>query len=234
MNELAALFMRPESELLTGIRRVAEAEGVPILRRDSASLLSVLTQLKKPGKRLEAGTAVGYSALLMSEAAPDAFIETVEIDPDTALRARENIERAGKSGSIRVILGDASEVFPSLSGSYDMIFLDSAKGQYIRLLPDVIRLLGRGGLLVADNCIFYGKVEEEPSQAPHKHRTIVANMRAFLSEISSDPRFCHTLLETGDGMLVAVFSGDTPSGSETACGERETDTTGGEPREDKK
>ena len=180
------------------------------MRPDSASLLLTLTALKKPARILETGTAIGYSAILMASAAPGAEIETVEIDPDMASLARANISRAGLGDRIRVILGDASEVLPALRGTYDMIFLDSAKGQYVHLLDDVLRLLPSGGLLVADNCIFYGKVFDEPSSAPHKHRTIVVNMRAFLDRVlrsgedGGRVEFRGTLLETGDGMMVAV------------------------------
>jgi predicted O-methyltransferase YrrM len=140
----------------------------------------------------------------MAKAAPKAKIETVEIDPDMAGIARSNIVKAGLGDRIRVILGDASDVFPALSGNFDMIFLDSAKGQYVRLLDDVVRLLSPGGLLVADNCIFYGKVYDDPASAPHKHRTIVANMRSFLERVLDGSEFQGTLLETGDGMLAAV------------------------------
>lgn len=204
MDPYVSSFLHENDDFLAGLRAYALDNSVPVLRPDSASLLSTLTALKKPGRILEAGSAIGYSAILMAKAAPDAKIETVEIDPDMAGIARSNIEKAGLSGRIRVILGDASDVFPALSGNFDMIFLDSAKGQYVRLLDDVVRLLSPGGLLVADNCIFYGKVFDDPASAPHKHRTIVANMRSFLERVLCGGEFQGTLLETGDGMLVAV------------------------------
>ena len=204
MNDFVSSFFREPDPFLEGLRAYASANNVPILRPDSAALLSALTALKKPVRILEAGTAIGYSAILMALSAPSAEIETVELDPDMAVMARKNISEAGLGGRIRVILGDASEVFPALRGQYDIVFLDSAKGQYVHLLDDVLRLLPPGGLLVADNCIFYGKVYDEPSEAPHKHRTIVANMRAFLHRVLSGDEFQGTLLETGDGVLIAT------------------------------
>lgn len=198
-----SLFVE-NSSLLSELRQYASENHVPILRPDSASLLATLTTLKSPAKILECGTAIGYSAILMAGASANAKIETVEIDPDAAEKARKNIDRAGLSGRIRVILGDASEVLTALSGRYDMIFLDSAKGQYIHMLDDVVRLLSPGGLLVADNCIFYGKIFDEPSLAPHKHRTIVANMREFIRRVTCGDEFTGSLVNCGDGMIVAV------------------------------
>ena len=206
MNDFLASLYSETDPLLEKLRGYASAHNVPILRPDSAAFLRTLVLLKRPGKILEAGTAIGYSALLMAKAAPDALIETVELDADTAAVARGNIRSCGPEFErrVRVILGDASEVFASIRGSYDMIFLDSAKGQYVHMLDDVLRLLSPGGLLVADNCIFYGKVFDEPASAPHKHRTIVANMRAFVERVLCGGEFDGSLLECGDGMLVAV------------------------------
>lgn len=208
-NAFIREFIPEESPLLRELRDFAAVNNVPILRPDAAALLRTLTALKRPARILEAGTAIGYSALLLSEAAPEAHIETVELDADTAAEARRNIDRAGKSDRIRVILGDAAEVFAALSGPYDMIFLDSAKGQYLRLLDDVLRLLPAGGLLAADNCLFYGKVFDKPAEAPHKHRTIVANLRAFLSRVSLSGDFDAALLPAGDGVLAAVRKDNT-------------------------
>ena len=206
MNDFLASLYFETDPLLEKLRGYASAHNVPVLRPDSAAFLRTLVLLRKPGNILEAGTAIGYSALLMAKAAPDALIETVELDADTAAVARGNLRDAGPDieRRVRVILGDASEVFASLRGTYDMIFLDSAKGQYVHMLDDVLRLLSPGGLLVADNCIFYGKVFDEPASAPHKHRTIVANMRAFIERVLCGGEFDGSLLECGDGMLVAV------------------------------
>jgi predicted O-methyltransferase YrrM len=203
-NELLEPVLAEKDEILAGLRRYASDHNVPVLRPDSASLLATLTALKAPARILECGTAIGYSAILMAKAAENARIETVEIDPDAASEAKKNVALAGLSDRIRVILGDAAEVLRALNGPYDMIFLDSAKGQYLHMMEDVARLLSPGGLLVADNCIFYGKVFDEPASAPHKHRTIVANMREFIRLATCGNDFRGTLLETGDGMVLAV------------------------------
>ena len=188
---------------LAGLRRQALAENVPIVREDTAALLRVLTGVQAPRRILEAGTAIGYSSILMAKAAPEAHIDTVEIDPEMVLKARGNVAAAGLEDRINVILGDAAEVLACLSCPYDMIFVDSAKSQYIQMYDDIKRLLAPGGLLVCDNVIFYGKIFDSPADAPHKHRTIVSNMRAFLERLSRDGDFTVAILETGDGVATA-------------------------------
>ena len=207
MNEYTQGILNFETDFLKELRKRAarECDNVPILRSDAAALLKMLTAMKKPRRILEAGTAIGYSAILMAEAADAAVrIDTVEIDEDTAMTARRNIETAGLSGAIRVITGDACEVFSCLSGPYDMIFLDSAKSHYLDLYEDVKRLLAPGGLLVCDNVIFYGKILDEPEHAPHKHRTIVTRLRAFLEKLCNDNDYICSIIEAGDGMALAV------------------------------
>ena len=193
-----------ESENERRLREYAEQNNVPILRADAAAFMRTLVSLKMPMRILEVGTAIGYSAILMSECFPEGKIDTIEIDPDSVVLARKNIRKVGKSDKIRVIAGDGAEVMSALKQPYDMIFMDAAKGQYINLYDDAMRLLNIGGLLVCDNCIFYGKVFDKPEDAPHKHRTIVTNLRAFLEKMMTDDRLKASLLDVGDGMAIAT------------------------------
>lgn len=207
MNAYTQSILNFENDFLKELRQRAsrERDNVPILRTDAAALLKMLTVMRKPRRILEAGTAIGYSAILMAEAAQNTvMIDTVEIEEDTAAAARRNIETAGLSNVIRVITGDAGEVFSCLGGPYDMIFLDSAKSHYLDLYDDMKRLLAPGGLLVCDNVIFYGKISDDPENAPHKHRTIITRLRAFLEKLCSDDDFVCSIIEAGDGMALAV------------------------------
>ena len=204
MDDFLTTLLPTESPRLEALRCYAEEYRVPILRADAAAFMRTLTTLHQPKRILEIGTAIGYSALLMAECSPESRIDTVEIDPDTALKARRNIEEAGCKDRIRVIIGDGNEVLPALPGPYDMIFLDSSKGQYIHLYDDLKRLLLPGGLLVCDNCIFYDKIFTRPEDAPHKHRTIVHNLREFLTKATHDADYTASLLQVGDGMLVVT------------------------------
>ena len=149
----------PENELLETIEQEALDTYVPIIRKETKSLLKVLLCMQKPMNILEVGTAIGFSALVMSEYAPEgSHITTIEKYEKRIPIARENFRRAGKEDKITLIEGDALEVMKGLTGSYDFIFMDAAKGQYIHYLPEVLRLLSPGGLLVSDNVMQDGDV----------------------------------------------------------------------------
>jgi predicted O-methyltransferase YrrM len=198
-------------DYLNNLRTYAEAEYIPIIRADSQRLIDVLLHIHKPVRILELGTAIGYSAICMASAccenmvdgvATPFHIDTVEIDPDMVVVARQNIEKCGFSSNIRVICGDCLEVLPALSMQYDMVFMDAAKGQYARIYEDCLRLLKKDGVLLCDNCTYHGKAKLDPATAPHKHRTIIANMQEFHRMILNDDRLSSVLLEVGDGMIL--------------------------------
>lgn len=211
MNPYLRKLLQDKDQFLTQLRLEAQENNIHIVREDTGALLRYLVKKHRPATILEAGTAIGFSSILMSkafnEACPDTYprIDTVEIDPDTAATARGNIESAGLS-NIHVILGDAAEVLSCLSGKYDMIFIDSAKSQYIQMYDDIKRLLKPGGLLVCDNVIFYGKIYDAPEEAPRKHRAIITNLRAFLEKLFSDSDFTSTILDIGDGVTLSFLN----------------------------
>ncbi len=200
-------LLQDRDPFMAELRAEAITHNVPVVREDTASLLRLLVKYHRPSRILETGTAIGFSSILMAKASdhPALHIDTVEIDPDMASTARRNIQKAGLSKNIRVILGDAREVLGCLTGVYDMIFVDSAKGQYIHMYDDLKRLLKSGGILICDNVIFYGKIFDSPEQAPHKHRTIVTNMRSFLERLFKDTDYTSTLLEIGDGITLSYL-----------------------------
>ena len=166
------------SEILEKIETEARAADVPIIRREMQSFLKVLLMMKKPGRVLEVGTAVGFSALLMSEYVPEnCRITTIENYEKRIPIARENFRLAGKEKQITLIEGDAADVLKTLDASYDFIFMDAAKGQYIHYLPDILRLLTPGGCLVSDNVMQDGDVIESRFAVERRNRTIHARMR---------------------------------------------------------
>lgn len=204
-------LLQDKDEFLINLRKEADRDNIHIVREDTAALLRFLVKVHRPARILEAGTAIGFSSSLMSKAYNEAcpgrypYIDTVEIDPDIAAIARSNHKKAGLS-NVHVILGDAAEVFSCLTGKYDMIFVDSAKSQYIQMYDDIKRLLNPGGLLVCDNVIFYGKIYDAPEEAPRKHRAIITNLRAFLERLSEDPDYTGTILDIGDGVTLSYLN----------------------------
>ena len=146
------------SKILEAIESEALSTYVPIIRKEMQSFLKVLLTIQKPMRILEVGTAVGFSALLMSEYAPAGCeITTIENYEKRIPIARNNFKRAGKESQITLLEGDAMEVLPTLDEPYDFIFMDAAKGQYIHYMPEVMRLLKTGGTLVSDNVMQDGE-----------------------------------------------------------------------------
>jgi len=194
----------PDAGILAELRFYAEEHNIPVAKPETAALLRFIGTLKRPRRVLEAGTAIGYSSIVLASClAPGGRIDTIEKDEDLALMARANIARSGYEKSINVIVADVLEVFPCLENGYDLVFLDAGKGHYYQLLMDAARILNPGGVLIADNILFMGKVAQA-GHIPHKHRTIVTNMRAFIEELCASPDFETALLTVGDGVAVAV------------------------------
>ena len=193
------------SEILEQIETEARTADVPIIRREMQSLLKVLLMLKKPARVLEVGTAVGFSALLMSEYIPEeSRITTIENYEKRIPVARENFRRAGKEDQITLIEGDAAEVLKTLDGPYDFIFMDAAKGQYIHYLPDILRLLPPGGCLVSDNVMQDGDVIESRFAVERRNRTIHARMREYLYELKHNDSLTTSIIPLGDGVAVSI------------------------------
>lgn len=193
------------SEILEKIEQEALADDVPIIRHEMQSFLRVLLMMQKPMRILEVGTAVGFSALLMNDAAPQGcHITTIENYEKRIPIARENFRRAGKEDEITLIEGDAMQVLAELDGTYDFIFMDAAKGQYIHYLPEVLRLLAGGGCLVSDNVMQDGEIIESRFAVERRNRTIHARMREYLYELKHREDLVTSIIPLGDGVAVSV------------------------------
>ena len=190
---------------LNELEMEARRDYVPIIRRETQSLLKVLLQIKRPSRILEVGTATGYSALLMSEAAPEGCrITTIEKYEKRIPEALENFRAAGREDVITLLPGDAADLLPGLSGPFDFIFMDAAKGQYIHFLRDALRLLKVGGMLVSDNVLQDGEILESRFAVPRRNRTIHARMREYLYTLKHLDCLETAVLPCGDGVAVSV------------------------------
>lgn len=193
---------------LNEIEKEAKETNVPIIRTQVQSLLKLLLAMRKPATILEVGCAIGFSALLMSEYGPeDCHITTIEKYEKRIPVARENFRRAGKEERITLLEGDAAEILQKMTGAYDMIFMDAAKGQYIHFLPDVLRLLVPGGILLSDNVLQDGDILESRFAVTRRNRTIHSRMRAYLYELKHHPQLETVILPVGDGVTLSVKRG---------------------------
>lgn len=190
---------------LNELERYAKKTNVPIIRTEMQSLLKFLLAMKEPKEILEVGTAIGFSALLMSEYGPkDCHITTIEKYEKRIPIARENFKKAGKEEAITLLEGDATEILQTLTGTYDFIFMDAAKGQYINFLPDILRLLKVGGLLISDNVLQDGDIIESRFAVTRRNRTIHARMREYLYELKHHEDLETVILPVGDGVTISV------------------------------
>ena len=193
------------SDSLKAIEAEAVRDRVPVIRRETRELLKILLQMKKPEKILEVGAAIGFSSVFMGEnTSPATKITTIENYPPRIERAKANIAMAGMEERITLLEGDAARWLKELDGSYDFIFMDAAKGQYIHFLPDVLRLLPQGGVLVSDNVLQDGDIFESRYGIRRRNHTIHSRMREYLFALTHNDTLDTVILETGDGMTIRV------------------------------
>ena len=194
-----------DNELCERIACRARAAHVPIVRRETASLLKAMVALRRPERILEVGTAVGYSALLIAQVMPErAQITTIESYEKRIAAAREHFRLAGLTERITLLCGDAGEILGTLDGPYDFIFMDAAKGQYLNWLPDLLRILVPGGLLMSDNVLQGGDITESRYAVERRNRTIHARMREYLYELTHTKGLVTSILPVGDGVALSV------------------------------
>lgn len=198
-------FDTGNTPFLNELEQFAIKTNVPVIRPQMQSFLKLLLTMKQPKRILEVGTAIGFSALLMSEYAPkDCKITTIEKYEKRIPLARENFKKAGKEDSVTLLEGDASLILKELTDSYDFIFMDAAKGQYIHFLPDILKLMPVGGVLVSDNVLQDGDVMESRFAVTRRDRTIHSRMREYLYELKHNELLCTDILPVGDGVTVSV------------------------------
>ncbi len=202
ITEYIRSTMKQNTGILSELEQYAAEHRVPIVKPETAKLLTVLGRLVRPERILEVGTAIGYSSMLLAQTlAPGGRIDTIERQEDMLEKARENIKRVGLEHTISVIAGDAEEVLRCLDKQYDMVFLDAAKGQYPEFLPECLRMLKVGGLLVSDNVLFKGMVASDELVIRRK-KTIVNRMRTYLDMLCSNPVLETSILPVGDGVAL--------------------------------
>ncbi len=190
---------------LTELEEEAIRTDVPIIRPAMQSLMRFLLQLHKPARILEVGTAIGFSAILMAEYGPkDCHITTIEKYEKRIPLAKANFAESGYADKITLLEGDATDILKELTGSYDMIFMDAAKGQYIHFMPDIMRLLKPGGLLVSDNVMQDGEILESRFAVTRRNRTIHGRMREYLFALTHNDALETVVLPVGDGVTLSI------------------------------
>ncbi len=195
----------PVSEgLIRELEEYAKENEVPISQPESIRMIEVMLKMMNAKKILEVGSAIGYSAIRMSQAC-GAEVVTIELSEEMAEIARGNIKRAGLEDKISLICGDAKDVLPQIQGEneFDMIFVDAAKGQYMEFFPHCMRLLRKGGLLISDNVLYKGMTATDELVVRRKI-TIVRRLREYLDMLSNNKELSTAILPIGDGVAISV------------------------------
>ena len=189
---------------LEALAEDAQQHHVPIIRREMESFMKLLLSMNNSRNILEIGAGICYSTIFMAMNSEESHITTIENYAERIRYARENIVKAGMEERIELIEDDAAKVLPTLQGPYDLIFLDAAKGQYITFLPEILRLLRKGGILLADNVLQDGEIVRSRYATPRRQRTIHDRMREFIWEVKHTEELDTSVITIGDGVTLSI------------------------------
>ena len=192
------MFNQEEFEIL---KKDALENHIPIIMDDTLEKIKEILETEKPKRILEIGTAVGYSAsCFVRYSNEDVIVDTIELDEERAKQAIENVKKIGVDKNVNIMIGNAVEILPTLSGKYDIVFIDAAKSKYSIFLEEGIRLIRNGGLILADNVLYKGYVMSDYNK--HKQRTAVRHLREYIKEVTENPNLETEILEIGDGLAI--------------------------------
>lgn len=204
MEEYIRGLIKENKGILKELEDYAHSNFVPIIHKEVAKFLEIMIKIKRPLKILELGTAIGYSAILMSISSENkTTITTIERDSKMIELAQNNIEKCGLKDKINIIQGDCLEVLEKLDDKYDLIFMDAGKGHYNHFLPHCMRLLSKDGVIIADNVLFRGMIASD-ELVKRRKITIVKRMREYLEMVSDNEKFTTSIIPMGDGIAVTL------------------------------
>ena len=195
------------NDILNEQRLYALMNRVPILRESEVALFDELIDLYRPMSVLEVGTAIGYSTLLLARnLGQGGKITSIELDEERYKVAQHFVDQSDYTSDITLLLGDASDIIPTLEGPFDMVFLDGPKGQYLHQLKALMPRLTDNAVILADNVLFRGYVRGE-KEAPRRYKTITKRLQDYLKFVENKEAFNTTIYPMGDGMSVSIWKG---------------------------
>jgi len=188
---------------LTELQKFARKNFIPVVQDDTCNFLHETVKQLQPKQMLEIGTAIGYSGIVLLNASKGAHLTTMELDASRYQMAQQNFKEFGVSENITSMLGDAMELLKTLpSNTFDFVFLDGPKGQYLRYLPSILNVLTVGGIVFCDNLNTSKFEVEGQSVVPHKKRTIYNNLNQFRQHITNNKNLQTTFYEVGDTVAI--------------------------------
>jgi len=199
-------FMRNRQMQVTGalkeLEDFARKENIPIIPHETVAYFRFLMETMQPKNILEIGTAIGFSALLMAQHSPESKITTIDRNPEMIGFAKANFAKFDNRQQIRLLEGDAVDVLSTLTESYDFVFMDSAKSKYIIFLPEILKHLEVGGVVVLDDIFQGGDVAKDIMDVRRGQRTIYRGLQRLFEATLDNPSLTASLVPLGDGILM--------------------------------
>lgn len=206
VKEEIVSFMRerqaPVTDALKELEEFARRENIPIIPHETVAFFRLFLQTMKPKSILEIGTAIGFSALLMAEQVPDAKITTIDRNEEMIGFAKENFARFDQRDQITLLEGDAVDLLEHIEQRFDLIFMDSAKSKYIVFLPEVLKRLEVGGVVILDDIFQGGDVARDIMEVRRGQRTIYRGLQRLFDATLDHPGLTASLIPLGDGILM--------------------------------
>lgn len=206
VKEEIVSFMRerqaPVTDALKELEEFARRENIPIIPHETVAFFRLFLQTMQPKSILEIGTAIGFSALLMAEQVPDARITTIDRNEEMIGFAKENFARFDQRNQITLLEGDAVDLLEHIEQRFDLIFMDSAKSKYIVFLPEVLKRLEVGGVVVLDDIFQGGDVARDIMEVRRGQRTIYRGLQRLFDATLDHPGLTASLIPLGDGILM--------------------------------
>lgn len=187
--------------IIKKIEIYAKENDVPIMETMGINFLCSLIKDNNYKNILEVGTAIGYSSIMMSNISKDIKVTTIERDEVRYKEAIKNIKRCNKEDQINAIFGDALET--EIDGKYDLIFIDAAKGQYIKFFEKYSKNLNKNGVIVSDNMSFHGLVEEKERIKNKNLRQLVNKIKKYIVFLKENTEYDTEFHKIGDGVAVS-------------------------------
>ena len=199
-------FMRHRQKQVTGslkeLENFARKENIPIIPHETVAYFRFLMETIQPKNILEIGTAIGFSALLMAEHSPKSKITTIDRNPEMIGFAKENFAKFDSRKQITLLEGDAVDVLSTLTETYDFVFMDSAKSKYIVFLPEILKHLEVGGVVVLDDIFQGGDIARDIMEVRRGQRTIYRGLQRLFDATLDTPGLTASLVPLGDGILM--------------------------------
>ena len=206
VKEEIVSFMRerqaPVTDALKELEEFARRENIPIIPHETVAFFRLFLQTMQPKSILEIGTAIGFSALLMAEQVPDARITTIDRNEEMIGFAKENFARFDQRNQITLLEGDAVDLLEHIEQRFDLIFMDSAKSKYIVFLPEVLKRLEVGGVVILDDIFQGGDVARDIIEVRRGQRTIYRGLQRLFDATLDHPGLTASLIPLGDGILM--------------------------------